>query len=126
MTTHRAHAELTIEEDTYVVRLRGRTLELAFREFELLRFLARHPGRVFSREQLLTEVWGFDFFGGTRTVDVHIRRLRAKFGPDHEALIATVRGLGYKIAPPSRASSPARTDGARVVGLGDLAAAMRW
>jgi len=96
--------ELTIEEDTYTARLRGRTLELTYKEFELLKFLAQHPGRVFTREQLVTEVWGYDFFGGTRTVDVHVRRLRAKLGPEHEALIGTVRNVGYKMVPPTRAA----------------------
>jgi DNA-binding response OmpR family regulator len=96
--------ELTIEEDTYTARLRGRTLELTYKEFELLKFLAQHPGRVFTREQLVTEVWGYDFFGGTRTVDVHVRRLRAKLGPEHEALIGTVRNVGYKMVPPARAA----------------------
>ena len=57
---------------------------------------------MFTREQLVTEVWGYDFFGGTRTVDVHVRRLRAKLGPEHEALIGTVRNVGYKMVPPSR------------------------
>jgi DNA-binding response OmpR family regulator len=95
--------DLTIEEDTYTARLRGRPLELTYKEFELLKFLAQHPGRVFTREQLVTEVWGYDFFGGTRTVDVHVRRLRAKLGPEHEALIGTVRNVGYKMVPPSRA-----------------------
>ncbi|RIJ71158.1 DNA-binding response regulator [Nakamurella silvestris] len=94
--------DLTIEEDTYTARLRGRTLELTYKEFELLKFLAQHPARVFTREQLVTEVWGYDFFGGTRTVDVHVRRLRAKLGPEHEALIGTVRNVGYKMVPPSR------------------------
>jgi len=96
--------ELTIEEDTYTARLRGRPLELTYKEFELLKFLAQHPGRVFTREQLVTEVWGYDFFGGTRTVDVHVRRLRAKLGPEHEALIGTVRNVGYKMVPPSRSA----------------------
>jgi DNA-binding response OmpR family regulator len=62
----------------------------------LLKYLAQHPGRVFTRAQLLQEVWGYDYFGGTRTVDVHVRRLRAKLGTDHEALIGTVRNVGYK------------------------------
>ena len=97
--------ELTIEEDTYTARLRGRPLELTYKEFELLKFLAQHPGRVFTREQLVTEVWGYDFFGGTRTVDVHVRRLRAKLGPEHEALIGTVRNVGYKMVPPARSSA---------------------
>lgn len=91
--------DLTIDEDTYVVRLRGHPLDLTFREFELLNFLAQNPQRVFTRAQLLQEVWGFDYFGGTRTVDVHIRRLRSKLGPEHESLINTIRGVGYKLDP---------------------------
>lgn len=91
--------DLLIEEDTYTARLRGRTLELTYKEFELLKFLAQHPGRVFTREQLVTEVWGYDFFGGTRTVDVHVRRLRAKLGAEHESMIGTVRNVGYKVVP---------------------------
>jgi DNA-binding response OmpR family regulator len=94
--------ELSIDPETYQVRLRGRPLDLTYKEFELLRFLAQRPGRVFSRSQLLQEVWGYDYFGGTRTVDVHVRRLRAKLGPEHEALIATVRNVGYKLEPPTR------------------------
>ncbi|MEQ4208167.1 response regulator transcription factor [Actinopolymorpha sp. B17G11] len=88
--------ELVIDEDTYTSRLGGRTLDLTFKEFELLKFLAQHPGRVFTRQQLLQEVWGYDYFGGTRTVDVHVRRLRAKLGPEYEALIGTVRNVGYR------------------------------
>jgi len=71
-------------------------LDLTFKEFELLRHLAERPERVFTRPTLLREVWGYDFYGGTRTVDVHIRRLRAKLGPEHESLIETVRGVGYR------------------------------
>ena len=89
---------LVLEVDTFRVRVHGRPLDLTFREFELLRFLAERPGRVFTRPTLMREVWGYDFFGGTRTVDVHIRRLRAKLGPEHEALIETVRGVGYRAA----------------------------
>ena len=70
--------ELLIDEGTYTARLRGRPLDLTYKEFELLKYLAQHAGRVFTRAQLLQEVWGYDFFGGTRTVDVHVRRLRAK------------------------------------------------
>jgi DNA-binding response OmpR family regulator len=88
--------ELSIDEATYSAKLRGRTLDLTFKEFELLKFLAQHPGRVFSRDQLLSEVWGYDYFGGTRTVDVHVRRLRAKLGPENENLIGTVRNVGYR------------------------------
>jgi DNA-binding response OmpR family regulator len=91
--------DLTIDEATYSARLRGRLLDLTFKEFELLKFLAQHPGRVFTRAQLLQEVWGYDYFGGTRTVDVHVRRLRAKLGAEHEALIGTVRNVGYRFVP---------------------------
>ncbi len=91
--------ELSIDEETYVVRLSGRPLDLTYREFELLKYLANNPGRVFTRGQLLQEVWGYDYYGGTRTVDVHIRRLRAKLGAEYEALIGTVRGVGYKLDP---------------------------
>ena len=89
--------ELSIDPDTYQVRLRGRPLDLTYKEFQLLLYLAQRPGRVFSRSRLLQEVWGYDFFGGTRTVDVHVRRLRAKLGAEHEAMIATVRNVGYKL-----------------------------
>src|SRR5262249_46421509 len=91
--------ELSIDEATYTARVRGRPLDLTYKEFELLKFLAQHPGRVFSRAHLLQEVWGYDYFGGTRTVDVHVRRLRAKLGPEHEALIGTVRNVGYRFVP---------------------------
>jgi DNA-binding response OmpR family regulator len=102
--------ELVIDESTYTVRLRGRPLEFTYKEFELLKYLAQHAGRVFTRAQLLQEVWGYDFFGGTRTVDVHVRRLRAKLGPEHEQLIATVRNVGYKFVRPVRnMSSQERT-----------------
>ena len=101
--------ELAIDEDTYTARLRGRPLDLTYKEFELLKYLAQHAGRVFTRAQLLQEVWGYDFFGGTRTVDVHVRRLRAKLGPEHEALIGTVRNVGYKAVRPSR-GAVARTE----------------
>jgi DNA-binding response OmpR family regulator len=86
--------------DTYQVAVAGRLLDLTYKEFELLRFLIQRPGRVFTRTELLSEVWGYDFYGGTRTVDVHVRRLRAKLGPEQEALIQTVRGVGYRAAEP--------------------------
>ena len=91
--------DLHIDEASYAAKLRGRSLDLTFKEFELLKFLAQHPGRVFTRAVLLQEVWGYDYFGGTRTVDVHVRRLRAKLGPEHEALIGTVRNVGYRFVP---------------------------
>ncbi len=96
---------LSLNVETYRVALSGRTLELTYKEFELLRFLVDRPGRVFGREELLREVWGFHFYGGTRTVDVHVRRLRAKLGPEHEGLIETVRGVGYRAAVPDRPES---------------------
>ena len=87
---------LNLDVDRYEVTLDGEPLELTYKEFELLKFLATHRGRVFSRDQLLNQVWGYDFIGGTRTVDVHIRRLRAKLGPKYASLIDTVRNVGYK------------------------------
>jgi DNA-binding response OmpR family regulator len=89
--------ELTINRDRFEVRVQGEVLDLTFKEFELIAYLAQRPGRVCSRRALLSEVWGYDFFGGTRTVDVHVRRLRAKLG--HEAhMIETVRNVGYRFA----------------------------
>ena len=88
-------AGVVIDEASYSAKVHGKPLDLTYKEFELLRFLAAHPARVFTREQLLSEVWGYDYFGGTRTVDVHVRRLRAKLG-DQESLIGTVRNVGYR------------------------------
>ncbi len=87
---------LLIDESSYVATLADQHLDLTFKEFELLRYLATHAGRVFTRAQLLQEVWGYDYYGGTRTVDVHVRRLRAKLGLEYEALIGTVRNVGYR------------------------------
>jgi DNA-binding response OmpR family regulator len=89
---------IAIDVDSYRVTAQGRPLDLTYKEFELLRYLTERPGRVFTRPALLREVWGYDFYGGTRTVDVHIRRLRAKLGPELEKLIETVRGVGYRAA----------------------------
>jgi DNA-binding response OmpR family regulator len=103
--------ELVVDEATYTARVSSRALDLTYKEFELLKFIAQHPGRVFTRAQLLQEVWGYDYFGGTRTVDVHVRRLRAKLGADHEALIGTVRNVGYRFVapvPPRRSQVPER------------------
>src|SRR5699024_6034475 len=91
----------TLDPGGYTARLRGVALTLTYKEFELLRFLSQHPGRVFTRAQLLQEVWGYDYFGGTRTVDVHIRRLRAKLSPEHDQLIGTVRNVGYRFDLPA-------------------------
>src|SRR3954451_7168457 len=94
--------EVVVDEATYTAKLGRRTLDLTFKEFELLKSLVQHPGRVFTREQLLQEVWGYDYFGGTRTVDVHVRRLRAKLGPENESLIGTVRNVGYRFVLPPK------------------------
>jgi DNA-binding response OmpR family regulator len=91
--------DVVIDEASYAARVGGRLLDLTYKEFELLKYLAQHPGRVFTRAQLLQEVWGYDYFGGTRTVDVHVRRLRAKLGPERESLIGTVRNVGYRFVP---------------------------
>ena len=93
--------EIAIDEHSYTAKIKGRSLDLTYKEFELLKYLVQHPGRVFTRSQLLQEVWGYYYFGGTRTVDVHIRRLRAKLGPEHEALIGTVRHVGYRFNAPN-------------------------
>jgi DNA-binding response OmpR family regulator len=93
--------DVIIDETSYTAKIKGRSLDLTFKEFELLKYLAQHPGRVFTRAQLLHEIWGYDYFGGTRTVDVHIRRLRAKLGPEFEAIIGTVRNVGYRFTLPS-------------------------
>ena len=89
---------IVLDPSTYRVSLEGTPLDLTFKEFELLRYLAERRGRVFTRPALLREVWGYDFYGGTRTVDVHVRRLRSKLGPAHEGLVETVRGVGYRAA----------------------------
>jgi len=90
---------LEINTESFEVTVDSRQLALTFKEFELLRFLASHPGRVHTREALLNQVWGYEYFGGLRTVDVHVRRIRAKLGPNYEHLIQTVHGVGYKFVP---------------------------
>ncbi|WP_221585892.1 winged helix-turn-helix domain-containing protein [Microbacterium sp. G2-8] len=107
---------ISIDESSYSAKVHGKPLDLTYKEFQLLHFFATHPSRVFTREQLLSEVWGYDYFGGTRTVDVHVRRLRAKLG-DLDQLIGTVRNVGYRFnvhedeqAPSSRSrTGPAST-----------------
>ena len=97
-TGHDHGRGIVIDERAYSVALHDRQLDLTYTEFELLNYLVQHPGRVFSREHLLTEVWGNDYYGATRTVDVHVRRLRSKLGVAREALIATVRNVGYRFS----------------------------
>jgi DNA-binding response OmpR family regulator len=113
---------LVVNESTYSARMNGRSLDLTFKEFELLKFLALHPGRVFTRAQLLQEVWGYDYFGGTRTVDVHVRRLRAKLGAENEELIGTVRNVGYRFVPVKSGAAEAE-DGVGTAGDGSDALA---
>ena len=90
------YGPLALNLETYQAVVAGRPLDLTYMEYELLRFLAAHPGKVFTRETLLSRVWGYEYFGGARTVDVHIRRLRAKLGEEHAGLIETVRSVGYR------------------------------
>ena len=92
------HEMLTINLETYQAAIAGRVLDLTYMEYELLRFLAANPTRVFTRETLLSRVWGYEYYGGARTVDVHIRRLRAKLGEEHAHLIQTVRSVGYRFS----------------------------
>ena len=87
--------ELVLNLDTYQAAIAGQPLDLTYMEYELLRFLAARPGKVFTREDLLSRVWGYDYFGGARTVDVHVRRVRAKLGEEHAGLIQTIRSVGY-------------------------------
>ena len=90
------HGPLVLNLETYQAAVAGRVLNLTYMEYELLRFLAARPGKVFTRETLLSRVWGYEYYGGARTVDVHIRRLRAKLGEEHAHLIQTVRSVGYR------------------------------
>ena len=96
---------IVIDEAGYSAKLNGAQLDLTYTEFELLKYLAQHPGRVFSRQQLLSDVWGYDYYGGTRTVDVHVRRLRAKLGTEYESMIGTVRNVGYRFVTPTEEPS---------------------
>jgi DNA-binding response OmpR family regulator len=90
------YGELLLNLETYQATIAKRPLDLTYMEYELLKFLAQNPGKVFTREILLSRVWGYEYYGGARTVDVHIRRLRAKLGEEYANLIATVRSVGYR------------------------------
>ncbi len=90
------YGPLVLNLETYQAALSGRPMDLTYMEYELLKFLATHPGKVFTRETLLSRVWGYEYYGGARTVDVHIRRLRAKLGEEQANLISTVRSVGYR------------------------------
>ena len=95
--------DLVIDLGRYEVSCRGRRVVLTFKEYQLLCLLAANPGRVYSRESLLSEIWGYDYFGGTRTVDVHIRRLRSKIEDAGPAFIETVWNVGYRFRSPGTA-----------------------
>ena len=95
------YGDLVLNLETYQAALGGRPLDLTYMEYELLKFFATHPGKVFTREQLLSRVWGYEYYGGARTVDVHVRRLRAKLGEEHASLIQTVRSVGYRFGSPA-------------------------
>jgi len=90
------YGPLSLNLETYQASMAGRPLDMTYMEYELLKFLAQNPGKVFTREILLSRVWGYEYYGGARTVDVHIRRLRAKLGEEHAGLIQTVRSVGYR------------------------------
>ena len=90
------YGPLSLNLETYQASIAGHPLDLTYMEYELLKFLAQNPGKVFTREMLLSRVWGYEYYGGARTVDVHIRRLRAKMGEEHANLIQTVRSVGYR------------------------------
>ena len=88
--------KMSMDVSKYEVRIDDRKIDLTFTEFELLKFLCTNPGTVFTREVLLNKVWGYEYYGGTRTVDVHIRRLRSKIEGKSATFIETVRNIGYK------------------------------
>ncbi|MFT6290690.1 MAG: DNA-binding response OmpR family regulator [Ilumatobacter sp.] len=90
------YGELALNLETYQASISGKPLDMTYMEYELLKFLAQNPGKVFTREILLSRVWGYEYYGGARTVDVHVRRLRAKLGEEHANLIQTVRSVGYR------------------------------
>jgi DNA-binding response OmpR family regulator len=105
------YADLVLNLETYQAAIAGRPLDLTYMEYELLKFLASHPGKVFTRETLLSRVWGYEYYGGARTVDVHVRRLRAKLGDDHAGWIQTVRSVGYRFGQSRWGVSGNRSEG---------------
>ena len=96
--------DLTIDPASYEVSIRGRRVDLRFKEYELLRLLAANPGRVYSREALLSQLWGYDYLGGTRTVDVHVRRLRSRIEDSEHRFIETIWNVGYRFRDPGQPS----------------------
>jgi len=102
------YGPLVLNFETYQAAVAGRVLALTYMEYELLRFLATHPGKVFTRDTLLSRVWGYEYYGGARTVDVHVRRLRAKLGEEHAHLLQTVRSVGYRFGQPGWSGGASR------------------
>ena len=90
------YRDLALNTATYQATVKGKPVDLTYMEYELLRYFVENQGRVWSREQLLSKVWGYDYFGGARTVDVHVRRLRSKLGEERSSWITTVRSVGYR------------------------------
>jgi two-component system alkaline phosphatase synthesis response regulator PhoP len=117
------YGPLLLNLETYQAAVAGRVLDLTYMEYELLRFLAGHPAKVFTRETLLSRVWGYEYYGGARTVDVHIRRLRAKLGEEHAHLIQTVRSVGYRFGQVAWHAGLAQRSGAAAAGSGATATA---
>ena len=101
---------LVIDQRGFEASLNGVPLDLAYQEFQLLRFLVAHPDQAFSREQLLARVWGWDYYGGSRTVDIHVRRIRAKLGAC-ATWLHTIRHVGYRWSPESGAKAPTQGEG---------------
>jgi DNA-binding response OmpR family regulator len=97
-----SYNDLVLNFETYQAGIDGKPLDLTYMEYELLKFFVTHPSKVFTREQLLSRVWGYEYYGGARTVDVHVRRLRAKLGEEHANLIQTVRSVGYRFGQAAR------------------------
>jgi DNA-binding response OmpR family regulator len=117
------YGPLALNTETYQAAIEGRPLDLTYMEYELLRFFASNPGKVFRRETLLNKVWGYDYYGGARTVDVHVRRLRAKLGEEHAHLIQTVRSVGYRFGQSRWNVHAAGTDNS---GVGSFDSVRRW
>lgn len=97
---------LTVDLRGYEAAVDGAPVDLTYQEFQLLAFLASNPGQAFSRDQLLARVWGYDYYGGSRTVDIHVRRIRAKLGPRYAGFVKTIRHVGYKWAIPAELGGP--------------------
>src|SRR6195952_4580956 len=110
-----SYADLVLNFETYQAAIGGKPLDLTYMEYELLKFFLTHPGKVFTREQLLSRVWGYEYYGGARTVDVYVRRLRANLGEEHANLIHTVRSVGYRFGQGRWAIQPFRGPGAPAV-----------